>query len=482
MKQTAANMPVQGVLRPRVRLVSPLLLLAASVWVSACAEDNEPGTSADAGSDAADTQPSPEVDAEAEADATEPVRTPFVAANSLPDDDPRKRGEQLWLYSSWNTGVLSSMPPADFLVGLMETEPEVFGEQFAAFGFVADPSRDLPIGLATDTPDSQGVVQNCALCHVSELPDGRLWLGAPNTRLRLGEFRVAVNERWVAAGNESLLSELAIEKFSQLGSGRFNAESDDYPRLVPADFPVYFRLGERNDLNYMGTGQNVRTEVYFALFTSGCGNPNDETAVVAWPSEADLVDLVDFMSTIEPPDAPPGDDALISRGEQVFGEARCNTCHILDDALAEFVVPLDATEGGIERIPGDDLEWPRGSVRTSSAHRILQDGDGEGGGVDDGFADLLNFIITRGLTVRQTDGYRTNSLLGLWATAPYLHNGSVPTLEDLLKPAAERPVRWMQGDVEIDTTRFGFDNAGHEFGTDLSPADKEALLAFLRSL
>ena len=38
--------------------------------------------------------------------------------------------------------------------------------------------------------------------------------------------------------------------------------------------------------------------------------------------------------------------------------------------------------------------------------------------------------------------YRARPLDGVWATAPYLHNGSVPTLEDMLKPQAERPSKF----------------------------------------
>ena len=135
MTQHAATTDVQGVLPPRVRFISPLLLLAAAFGVSACADDDT-ATPSDAGVDEADVQPVPDRDAGDGADA-ERIRTPFSAANSLPDDDPRKRGEQLWLFSSWNTGVLSSMPPADFLTGLMESEPEVFGDQFAAFAAAA---------------------------------------------------------------------------------------------------------------------------------------------------------------------------------------------------------------------------------------------------------------------------------------------------------------------------------------------------------
>lgn len=418
------------------------------------------------------------------ADVNAEPAEPFSAANSLPENDPRYAGEQLFLYETWGVGILSSLPPADFVAALPETNPEVFGNQFERFGFIPDSSNEFPIGLQRDPAHPDTVHETCGLCHVASLPDGRLWIGAPNEQLQWGAFRLAVEEAWIAAGNPPLYGELERQKMALLGPGRTNAESSSYPRLVPANFPVYWDLGLRNDLNYMGTGQNVKTEAYFALYTFGCGNPNEETAIVPFPDAEKLETFLAFLGGIEAPDAPAGEAEQVARGAEVFAEARCNTCHFVDDPEAEFVVPLDREPGAAERIPGDDPDWARGSIRTSAAHRILQDGDeeGSGGGSDRGFDDLIAFIISKGLSVRQTNGYRTNSLRGLWATAPYLHNGSVPTLEAMLQPASERPVTFTQGDYTVDTTVFGFSNEGHEFGVDLPDEDKQALLAYLRSL
>ena len=51
--------------------------------------------------------------------------------------------------------------------------------------------------------------------------------------------------------------------------------------------------------------------------------------------------------------------------------------------------------------------------------------------------------------------YRAKTLVGIWATAPFLHNGSVPTIYDLLTPAAERPVTFPTGQREYDTVKLG---------------------------
>ena len=98
-------------------------------------------------------------------------------------------------------------------------------------------------------------------------------------------------------------------------------------------------------------------------------------------------------------------------------------------------------------------------------------------------------------------GYKARPLAGIWATAPYLHNGSVPTLADLLEPAERRPIDFRVGPLNFDTVRVGlssdstrsqttyFDtrlpgnsNAGHPFGTELGAQDKRSLLEFLKSL
>ncbi len=59
--------------------------------------------------------------------------------------------------------------------------------------------------------------------------------------------------------------------------------------------------------------------------------------------------------------------------------------------------------------------------------------------------------------------YPAKTLVGIWATAPYLHNGSVPTLYDLLKPATERPVSFALGTREYDPVRVGYETDPSRF-------------------
>ncbi|MBU6456809.1 MAG: hypothetical protein KGQ48_04625 [Bradyrhizobium sp.] len=100
--------------------------------------------------------------------------------------------------------------------------------------------------------------------------------------------------------------------------------------------------------------------------------------------------------------------------------------------------------------------------------------------------------------------YESRVMQGIWAAAPYLHNGSVPTLAELLKPAAQRvkqfkigpaydivnvglAVEQPQFNYTVTTTgcgdlNSGNSNCGHEFGTHLSDPEKKALLEYLKTL
>jgi hypothetical protein len=158
-----------------------------------------------------------------------------------------------------------------------------------------------------------------------------------------------------------------------------------------------------------------------------------------------------------------------------------------------------------------------GPVAYSSGLLLPFDTDGDGNAQDDeredaraggiGTEALLSFDVPRpertrgfgvelpvlpdprhaGTITRQVSGVawvRVAPLVGLFATAPYLHNGSVPTLRALLEPSARRPAAFPLGQsgFVLDTRTAGNRNLGHEFGTGLTPQEKDDLVAFLRSL
>jgi hypothetical protein len=113
--------------------------------------------------------------------------------------------------------------------------------------------------------------------------------------------------------------------------------------------------------------------------------------------------------------------------------------------------------------------------------------------------------------MQDTNGYLAPALTGVWASAPYLHNGSVPDLASLLDPSV-RPTRWRRtgtAAADYDATRVGWkhtvvnaptgtatvearktydtqqpglSNAGHTYGAALTAPERALLLAYLKTL
>ena len=99
--------------------------------------------------------------------------------------------------------------------------------------------------------------------------------------------------------------------------------------------------------------------------------------------------------------------------------------------------------------------------------------------------------------IRSTGKYWAASLSGVWARSPYLHNGSVRTMEELLAPPAERANKFRRGSriydaaamgytdegtYEFDTSAKGSSNSGHEYGTSLASEQKRELIEYLKTL
>src|SRR5262249_38102161 len=103
---------------------------------------------------------------------------------------------------------------------------------------------------------------------------------------------------------------------------------------------------------------------------------------------------------------------------------------------------------------------------------------------------------------RKTDGYSNLPIDGCWARAPYLHNGAVPTLWDLLQPEERRAKVFYRGYNVYDPVKLGYvsdgpdairagfrydtsvegnGNAGHAYGTGLGDADKWDLIEYLKT-
>jgi hypothetical protein len=189
--------------------------------------------------------------------------------------------------------------------------------------------------------------------------------------------------------------------------------------------------------------------------------------------------VMNYIGSLDPPKYPlPVDQVLAVSGAPIY-QAQCAECHAPGGRRTGSVIPLQ--EIGTDRHRLD--MWTPNSVTAYNA-----------------YGESYNWKFSG---FRKTDGYTAVPLDGIWLTAPYLHNGSVPTLVDLLEPASARPksfwrgydlfdaerVGWVSSGDEakrvgtlLDVTKPGNDNGGHTYGTMLSAEEKRALLEYLKTL
>jgi len=190
--------------------------------------------------------------------------------------------------------------------------------------------------------------------------------------------------------------------------------------------------------------------------------------------------LLDYLANLPAPKYPfLIDKELATAGEHVFRD-NCAVCHASERTGKR--VPLDEVRADPNRIASWSTTAAKAANRTAKELGVERRGM-----VED--EDL--------------DGYIAVHLDGVWLRAPYLHNGSVPNLRELLSAEDERTAVFYRGyDVydqvnvgfehqgreaervgsRFDVSRRGNGNQGHEFGTGLSVSDKMALIEYMKTL
>jgi mono/diheme cytochrome c family protein len=189
--------------------------------------------------------------------------------------------------------------------------------------------------------------------------------------------------------------------------------------------------------------------------------------------------LQEYLRQKAPPKYPFAiENTKMQAGKLVF-DSICASCHMGEKTAKRM--PL----AGVGTDPGRMETWTKENA--IAANKVVS-----------GFG-----IQRKGLVEAPLDGYNPPFLDGVWARAPYLHNGSVPTLRDMLEPAARRPKVFYRGYDLYDPVNVGFvsqgkeaeqvgtrfdtaersnGNQGHEFGTALPQQDKDALIEYLKTL
>jgi len=442
-------------------------------------------------------------------------------------------------------GERASGLPYSILTILPQVFPEHLPGGYASLGFIYEKDtngnqRDLPVGFSRR--NVQGIARtfvNCAICHVGSVratPESapRIVVGMPSNTVDLEGFTrfllaCVKDERFTAqrlvpeikrAGTEDLVNRLALsfigiglmrdrmimlgDRFRFLdeepdcGPGRYDTFNPpkalfNFPldkrapeeKIGLCDFPSIWNQRQRKasnmQLHWDGNNTSVEERNRSAAFGTGATPPTIDREKVKR--------IEDFLLDAKPlpyTEIFPIDEALAAKGEPLYAQY-CASCHGRSgtDFSGEYVGQVTP----IEKIKTDRWRLDSYTLELCVNQNLLYAGYG-----DERFSHF-----------RKTFGYANAPLDGLWLRAPYLHNGSVPSLRDLLDAAEQRPKDFYRGYDVYDPKRVGFisnvadeqgkrffhfdtrlpgnGNFGHEgpeYGTNLSPEQKDAIVEFLK--
>lgn len=418
--------------------------------------------------------------------------------------------------------------------------PVMFGDKlpsndhldgYEALGFLTEPDHERPIGFSQRKTLIPRVGLNCALCHAglvqeSSDVDPKIIPTMPSNTVDLeGYIRfisaAAVDERFTPAemlpemealgADFNPLEKLVyrfiaipqtrnalirqgdrlsfLERQPDWGPGRvdtFNPykalqfnfpmdQIDDEEIVGTADLPVIWSQNPRSGLQLHWDGNNDSVDERNLSAALGAG------VTPATTDFAGIKRVADWLWDLKPPAFPyPVDSELAAQGETVYRN-NCASCHAFGGEYTGTVEP-------IKQIGTDPHRLNSYTYELLSNQNML-------------YAATEN----RFKHFRKTDGYANLPLDGVWLRSPYLHNGSVPTMTDLLNPPQDRPQTFYRGNplydpdhlgfvadaptsktgdeyFKFDTTLSGNDNVGHLYGTDLPNNDKQALIEYLKTL
>jgi mono/diheme cytochrome c family protein len=365
------------------------------------------------------------------------------------------------------------------------------------------PNDGLPMGLRRGIGPGglkDGLQIDCMVCHGGSI-GGQSYVGLGNTQL---DLKALLFELTIADGRRPPLSTFVLNSSrgtnnaGQIAAVLLSIRNTDlsvrsFPlplavNLPEMDTPAWWHLKRKRTMYYDGRtdARSVRTSMQFLL---GEKKLADLKAL-----EPTFRDIQAYFKSLEPPRYPfPIDTAQAARGALVF-RSNCVRCHGTygpDGQYPNKIVALDV-------------------IGTDPARSI---------GLSDRLVAHYNktWLGAESPVDTKRTGYQAPPLDGIWATAPYLHNGSVPTLNALLK-SSTRPSRftrppstdfdhydkanvgWKFSNVSadqlaaiarqspfqarfvVDTARFGLNNGGHTFGDLLTDQERLDVIEYLKTL
>ncbi len=385
--------------------------------------------------------------------------------------------------------------PADYDAAVREQ----YGLQRAPYT-----NNGLPMGLHVSAGlFGKGLINDCLLCHAGRVA-GQTVIGLGNASLDL----------------QSLFDDLsAVDKLPyvvpvQMSQGRgvidpvnpvtflFEFRDDNlkvrdpiqlgYTETVSSDPPAWWLLKRKKTRNWTGSAKQNSIRIDMVNLLSPF---NDADHIKK--HETTFADIHAFVMSVQAPKYPFAvDAALAENGRGLFNES-CARCHGTYGANATYpskIVPLETlgTDPALfKAIAPKNIEYFN---KTWFAQEKAPDG---------------SFY-----TIAETAGYQAPPLDGVWATAPYFHNGSVPTIYDVLNSKARpkyftRTYGTEEEDYDAkrigmkvtvldgppapnlsvyerrkicDTTQPGRGNAGHTFGDQFTDDERRAVIEYLKTL
>lgn len=371
------------------------------------------------------------------------------------------------------------------------------------------PRPDAPqFPLQYVVTQDQRYVMNCFACHGGNLY-GATYPGSPNsmyalqsltedvrkTKIRLGKklTHMDIGSLGMPLGTSNGTSNAVMFGVALMNfrDADLNVHTNRFPAPMThhdMDAPPWWHFHRKHHLYIDGFAQKGHRGLMQFMMV----RENGPKQFQGW--EKEFQDIYQFLSELRPPRYPlPIDGERAARGERVF-LANCAHCHgtYSRDATGRLEVDYPERMVPIDDIATDPVRWSA----LSPAHRKAYG--------DSWFADY-----GAQQTLTEVDGYIAPPLDGIWASAPYLHNGSVPTLWHLLHPES-RPAIWRRIAVGLDEEHMGivaeslsevpsglrpaerrwiFDSrvpgksaSGHDYPAALSEAEKEDLLEYLKTL
>ena len=431
-----------------------------------------------------------------------------VSAASAAAGDPARGFELLrtkgYLPADFDEGTLDALwtnwPEPGRSAAEAATTEDRRAMTLARYGLHAPPGR--PDGLAGYVATDRGFAMSCFACHAGSVAGGETVWGLPNahtalhsltddvlaTKLRQLKLpsHMDVGSRYIPLNQTDGTTNAVIFGVA-LGAGRdadMNVTDGREPNVVHHDMdaPPWWNVRKKRMLYLDGFApKTARVLMQFMMLPA-----NDGPTFRGW--EADYEDVLAYIESCEPPAWPWAVDLeLAERGREAF-EANCSQCHGTygeAETYPEVLVPIE--EIGTDRVRLDALTvGHRGRMKAGWMSRY---------GADP--------------VVEDPGGYVAPPLDGIWASAPYLHNGSVPTLWHLLH-GRERLSVWRRtrdgydqervglefetidavpsdaSEAERrsyrDSSRVGMSNAGHDYPELLSESEKRAVLEYLKIL